>query len=725
MTVNLNSKEMLARLLATENISVMHNNVRTASFDVKQRVLTLPVWEEMEEFTYDHFVGHEVGHALFTPTEEWGNQVKSESSSAFQTFLNVIEDARIEKLIQRKYPGLRSSFVKSYRKLFNDGFFGVDAENVSTLQLIDRLNLYFKCGGSFGLKLINENELVWVDEISSAETWEEVVDIAKRLYQKAKEEFEQKQQQQKQEQMQQSDDEEEEQGDDWEDAATDNSDDEDQNDEDDESEDDFTGGEQPVEEDETGEETQIASKTDEALSNNIQKQFNNSNKTVYNVEIDFDVDLSSVLIPWDTVYKQFEFLYNKSYDVKKEIDDTYKKFMLKNKNTINYMVKEFEMKKSAEQYARTSVSPSGVIDTLKMNTYRYNDDIFRKVTIVPDGKNHGLIMFIDWSGSMMNNIGSTVQQLLNLVYFCKKVNIPYRVFSFTTNKTRGGQNLYGGKLNSLSIDSSVEIRELFNSKMNNTKTAFVAKNLLYYTSSLYSVRYLETIFPLRSTPLDQTIILSGKIFKQFKEQTKVDVVNMIFLTDGESDPTTYIHKIEEYTDVVDGSKRDYFDHKTLANTLYNDETSLRLNCKQTKKQYRVALPAINNNETNHIYIARAEVTKYFLKVLQDYTQCNIVGFRIVSSGRKMKEEMSSSNLSDEQYNNFKKDLKKNKFSILESKGYKKYFIIPGGNDLNVSDGSLNVSSDANKSLIKKAFMKTNTDRTVSRVLLNKFVELIA
>jgi len=429
--------------------------------------------------------------------------------------------------------------------------------------------------------------------------------------------------------------------------------------------------------------------------------------------------MDSIVIPWNEVYREFESLFNKEESLKTEIEEAYRNFMSKNKNTINYLVKEFEMKKSAEQYARSSISSSGVIDTLKMNTYRYNDDIFRKVAIVPDGKNHGLIMFIDWSGSMTSNIGSTVQQLLNLVYFCKKVNIPYRVFSFTSYKNVNRGIPCDKKLYSLSFDKSIRVRELFNNKMNNTKTAFVAKILLYYTSTIWKVNKLQCYFPMNSTPLDQTIVISGKIFKQFKEQTKVDVVNMIFLTDGESDPTCYVHKIETYNDKL------YYDEKVISNALFNEKQSLRLNCKQTKKQYKVMLPAINNVGSNCALIARNEVTKCFLKILHDYTQCNIVGFRILSSGRKMKDELDSSNLSDDQYENIKKDLKKNKFSFLESKGYKKFFLIPGGNNLEVSDGLMKVSSDANKSLIKKVFMKTNNDRTVSRVLLTKFVELIS
>ena len=61
-------KGTLAKLLATENLLVEHKNVETAAFDVSTRVLTLPMWEASNT-VYNMLVGHEVGHALFTPAE--------------------------------------------------------------------------------------------------------------------------------------------------------------------------------------------------------------------------------------------------------------------------------------------------------------------------------------------------------------------------------------------------------------------------------------------------------------------------------------------------------------------------------------------------------------------------------------------------------------------------------------------------------------------------------
>ena len=94
-------KGNLAKLLATENLVVSHKAVPTASFDVDRRELVLPIWERISNTVYDLLVGHEVGHALFTPNTDLSQYGVS------QGYVNVTEDVRIEKLMKRKYPGLR------------------------------------------------------------------------------------------------------------------------------------------------------------------------------------------------------------------------------------------------------------------------------------------------------------------------------------------------------------------------------------------------------------------------------------------------------------------------------------------------------------------------------------------------------------------------------------------------------------------------------------------
>ena len=71
-----------------------------------------------------------------------------------------------------------------------------------------------------------------------------------------------------------------------------------------------------------------------------------------------------------------------------------------------------------------------------LHTYRFNEDLFKKVTVLPDGKNHGLVFILDWSGSMQYVLQDTLKQLYNLIWFCKKVQIPFEVYAFTSEWNR-------------------------------------------------------------------------------------------------------------------------------------------------------------------------------------------------------------------------------------------------------------------------------------------------
>ena len=115
----MNSKSTLAKLLATENITVQYGNYKTAWFDIKNRVLALPLWKDLSNDVTDLLIGHEVGHALETPYEGWHDSPKKLEGCP-RTYINVVEDARIERKIKDKYPGLVRSFQKGYARLFEE-----------------------------------------------------------------------------------------------------------------------------------------------------------------------------------------------------------------------------------------------------------------------------------------------------------------------------------------------------------------------------------------------------------------------------------------------------------------------------------------------------------------------------------------------------------------------------------------------------------------------------
>ena len=184
--INQEVKGTLAKLLATENLRVEHRNVTTACFDVDKRVLILPVWEDASNTVYDLLVGHEVGHALYTPNETF---------DAPKDFVNVIEDARIERMMKKTYPGLRKSFYDGYSELWDRDFFGVRGEDLSLIPFIDRINLYYK--GNRSIEFTDE-ERVYVDRAAYTKTFADVLELATEIYEYAQAKQDEKDQQQAQ-----------------------------------------------------------------------------------------------------------------------------------------------------------------------------------------------------------------------------------------------------------------------------------------------------------------------------------------------------------------------------------------------------------------------------------------------------------------------------------------------------------------------------------------------
>jgi len=734
--MNLNSKDILARLLATENVTVTHKNAQTASFNVRDRVLTLPMWDDMDSNTYDHLVGHEVGHALYTPEDGWHDAVCSKGQ-AYKSFLNVVEDARIEKMIQARYPGLRKSFISSYKKMLGEGFFGGDIDTINTFDLIDRINTYFKAGRSAGVR-IERDEMTWVNEIENLETWEDVVDVTDRLFsfckKKKDEELEQLE-----DFMSSPENQEEEQDEDSEYDAFDHEDDYD----DENSESNSTDVEQASQQDESEsvgseeadedeepmnasdmssspeEEDEMISKTDKMLRKNIASEHGDNDDCAFRTIDISNAPIDGRIVSYKTIINDYmtpktpegeQCYFSENIRMGLRIGrKAYRKFLLENKKTVNYMVKEFEMKKSASAYSRQSISKTGVIDPVKMNSYLYNDDIFRKVSVTMDGKNHGMIMYMDWSGSMADDLNATISQLLNLVLFCKQVSIPFRVYAFTDrgndiSECDPSSNV-NTHMNTTGYYEGFRLLEMFNSEMNRNDFNKMAEICLALSKcySNYRSWTCPNVLMLGGTPLDECIVAALQIHDEFKAKTNVDIVNTIFLTDGESHP------------VLARTQEDERAWHTRINNLYDNYGSrvLYLNDPVTKKRYRVSG-------------YRDIGTSTLLKIYRERTKSVTVGYRIMSpSWGSFKFQLPSS-VSWSVGTDLCKKMRADRFVVLPPVlGYDRCFAIAGGRFLATSNGGIEVDSDASKAKIRTAFKKANNARKGSRKMLSDLIETIS
>jgi len=429
-------KSQLAKLLATEDLVVEHKKVSTACFNVHTRVLTLPLWEKASNTVYDLLVGHEVGHALFTPDEDWLNNVKVPPQ-----FVNVVEDARVEKLMKRKYAGLAKTFFNGYKELNEDDFFQISDDDISTFNLADRVNLFFKVGNFITLDFKPEEQEI-VNLISASETFADVLVAAEELYKYCKKEKEQ-------EQKVADFDSHEQQGDSQSPASEivktneSSSEQEGENENSQPKEDDGSyggtaqGDQTPVKSGDNDSEPEV--RTADSLEEKIRDLVGNDSYENTYVEVP-QLNLNSVIGKNSEVHKEIDGSFTQQQNqhnawakdkeftptnLYKESDLEYKKFKTSAQKEVNYLVKEFECRKAADQYARATTSRTGVLDTARLHTYKYNKDLFKKVSVIPDGKNHGLVFVLDWSGSMADVMIDTCKQLFNLIWFCKKVSIPF------------------------------------------------------------------------------------------------------------------------------------------------------------------------------------------------------------------------------------------------------------------------------------------------------------
>ena len=248
---------------------------------------------------------------------------------------------------------------------------------------------------------------------------------------------------------------------------------------------------------------------------------------------------SDYIVPVDEIREHFDAYIDETPTYQLYVDD-YKEYISSCKRDINYMVTQFEMKKSADAYSRQQVHKTGVLNTERLHEYKLTDDLFMRQTITPDGKSHGMVMYLDWSGSMSGITNKTTKQILLLVQFCRKVQIPYEVYTFTTGE--GFAPMDHGQFTPNEVCmSEAKLVQVLTSTAKRTNLDKDMFNL--YCASRYVDRdYSAPISPhlcMGGTPLNNALFLVPSLIERFKRTTKAQKVSFVCLTDGESSPVSY------------------------------------------------------------------------------------------------------------------------------------------------------------------------------------------
>lgn len=713
-------KANLAKLLATENISVVHKNIPTAYFDVKNRVLGLPNWDNASKDVFDLLVGHEVGHALFTPNnkiEDFINEVDSENKKAVHSFVNVIEDARIERKIKRKFAGLRKNFYNGYKELLERDFFGLNGRDISSYNLIDRINIHYKVGSLVNVPFSDE-EKHWLDQIDKAESFDSVLDIVRSLYSSESPETDDSTTPDYGDDDANFDDDSGD-NDGVADSTTGDGDDAEsqsfgteQTDEDGEESSSGSGEEKSDSENSEDVETdssggRAGAETESNLSDAIADAFidENSIESVYGTIPTIDSD--NFIRPLDTIHQSLEYMYSLDTDVNSE----YRRFKKSATKTVNYLVKEFELKKNAEQLARASVSKTGVIDINKLHSYKFNEDLFKRVTTVPNGKNHGLVMFVDWSSSFSDSIGSGLERIIEMVLFCRKINIPFDVYGFSdyVSHSRYDESWHEAQTKFQSqfktgdlVISDFNLFHLLSSTVKSKALDNHMRNVYGLARSFKSGYYnVPRDFHLSGTPLNDTIVVANDVLKKFRKKYGVEIVNTVFVTDGDSN-------------TISGVMDDNGETRHFGNTSWYSPDSSIVEDPITKKSYTLS--------------NRQDLTNALLQSLSDRNNVNTIGYFIGNRPADCVHAIRIHGNFDRWSDGHKpliKNLNRENFVSIDHKGYTEFFIIKGGKDLDVDDDGFNIEDGASKRKMTTAFKKHAKSRLENRVMLSRFVELIA
>jgi len=740
-------KESLAKLLATENLIVEHRPVETAQFEVYSRVLTLPTWEHECNDVVDMFIAHEVGHALYTPQDnEWLDEVP-------QLFLNVTEDIRIEKLIKRRYEGLPKTFFKGYQALDIDEFFGLTNKDLTQLNLADKINLQYKIGNYRDIPFTTE-EAAFLPKCDALETFEDAVALAKEIFIFCKEQLDK---QQKEEAPHQDDaldsnnpledlstgksennnpvessdaptDGEEEEGQEVE-SPFDNIEPvdilKDKNTEPTDEKEEWhgnptTAGRQNGPQDSTPEVSTAQAATQSQKKFVNKEAGENTYVEVPNIPIKYLVSnkevqdhLTDHYAKTDALRLQTDFDSEYSHDQARWLvndldasDAAYRAFKTSSNKEVNYLVKEFEMKKAADGYARAITSRTGVLDTANLHTYKYNDDLFKKITTIPDAKSHGLIFNIDWSGSMHHQILDTIKQTLTLVSFCRKVGIDYDVYLFTDAYEYHGsyhdvaeESLINGKV----ILDNFNMLNVLSSKTNRRVADKQQQNLFRLASSIchYGSAAVPKKMGLGGTPLNESLISMNEIIPEFKTRTGAQKVHVVCLTDGDGHP---LRAGRKYVNAI-GEEETFASHMGQGFILRD---------RKTGKMYKFS---------GDYYSGQ---TRQFVSYLRDrFPECSFMNIRLLGSGEwhRFKSDCFGDDYTEDKVERANAEWKKTKSFICASS----YWTVQYGlaaSSLN-TDAEFDVAEDATKAQIKKAFTKSLKGKKMNKKILSSFIDQIA
>jgi len=738
---------------------------------MEDRILTIPFYKEtLDKDALDMFIAHECSHAINTPVSGWE---KASKTKIPLDIFNIVEDARIDKMIKNKYPGIVNNYRNGAKWLWKNNFFKNKGKKFNDYNIVDKFNLYFKTNelDKFSEKNFTNQEFKLITEGENLKTWGDVVELSEKLYKEFKKENSDKKTQSKSDLKalslkggQKSD-----------------------------------GSGQQIKDSDNSKESDVdkISKTLSALEGGMSSKTDTEASDSIYVNLP-KPNLKNIIVTPKEFVKEMEKkaseIIHKSKDeygddktgkgseeysneMQKKYNlyhTSFNRFKKKSNKTVNYLVKEFEMRKQARQYKRAKTDKTGIIDPMKLHTYKFNEDLFKRLVELPEDKNHGMIFLLDWSSSMSDTLFKTTKQLMNLIWFCEKIQIPFEVYAFRDLDNYWGDKKEGCKwCDSKSWDFkegdlAMNDFELIN-VLSHRSTKQEFKKCMYHLYFLaehlnagygyYNYRpegqkqegfseefsldeleqnkdtmdfgYISTPerFGLTTTPLIESMVAMQDLVPAFRKKYRVDKLSLVTLTDGGANGPW--GKVLKYNKKLKDFEKTEHRNMSEAGGTYISDYHYIVKDRKTKKRYSLPYGKGARNEEKRLRSVDANFLGVLLKMLKVKWATTNLGFFVVPK-RDSYVVDNYCDYGDREKN--KKNLRKTGSAIVSEPGYDDYYLLyapklnTDNKDLSELDELKDKAGDPivlTKAKIKSVFRNSCSGKVKSRVILNKFIEKVA
>ncbi len=682
------SLSIFARALASENISFSFDpTAETASFDVANRHLVMPVWK-VSETVQTMLIAHEISHALWTPYEQSKVLFDAAEAEGFniqllQRISNVIEDVRIEKKMKDKFPGTRRDFFLGYKEINDLDMFGIGKMDLTKTNILNKINTHFKWGVPGFLTVpMNASEQAIVDAVDGCETFEDCINLAKIIYQSPE-------MQSIREKMEKKS--------------------------------------QTAMPDENGAEGDTLMDTD--IPGHGKKS--GSIALSPTIVIPMLQDINSAILNTDYILKEYD--AQTAYPF---VDmNGYRQFVKDSDAFVRQLVMQFERRKAADAIRKERPKQTGQLNLDRLHQYRTHDDIFLSKIVKQDGKNHGIVFVMDFSGSMAHSLSDCFLQVCQLVWFCEKAKIPFEVFGYTeVNQAAVHHSAYdawkkknpnayfsefGKQYEPKIVGSSSNTLKLGEARLINIASSRDGaekreKIMAYLYESIVQGKRPQAI-RLGGTPTVEAIAIASQFIAEWIKANNIQIPTLMHITDGSPNGVN-IRK-------VDGNDDDnmyYIGEKGML-TVQNNITGTISRMNQRE------MTSCLGNETVGMMLdaLREKFNARLVGMMVGPNTLNEGFFYQYCLSNKEKETTSYTGAAASPRFAAAKEAYKDGCIVVHEDvfhGYDAYFLIKTPKIVKDEDA---IAESGTFTKVKNTFVKTMAKRSGSRVFLTRYVDIVA